>query len=295
MEQQSEVFQQDLSKEERPGAVFILKLLFRDPPALPGKERMCSVMRERLGDVDCFWHDEKGAGFAVKKYLAHFKDGDLPPQLMVTGCQPFSGEEFDGFQRSQMWDCADDRDRILDECRYQVIATDMLAATLPAGDRAELDMDFLEALVELYPACEAVHLFNSGKLFPAEKVRNHRIPRGDRFIYFAVNARFFNIQGGDDMLVDTVGMSTLFLPDVQYHFHDMDPNWVVNHAYNIASYLFANDNPIKDGDTVDGVENGRLSGAVQWGCRYEQSLIQPTREVIDIHMGPYAAGNRNDA
>ena len=38
------------------------------------------------------------------------------------------------------------------------------------------------------------------------------------------------------MLIDTVGMSTLFLPDLQYHFHNMDPNWVVNHAYNVASY-----------------------------------------------------------
>ena len=38
------------------------------------------------------------------------------------------------------------------------------------------------------------------------------------------------------MLIDTVGMSTLFLPDVQYHFHGMDPNWVVNHAYNLTSY-----------------------------------------------------------
>ena len=28
------------------------------------------------------------------------------------------------------------------------------------------------------------------------------------------------------MLIDTVGMSTLFLPDLQYHFHGMDPNWV---------------------------------------------------------------------
>ena len=50
-----------------------------------------------------------------------------------------------------------------------------------------------------------------------------------RFIRFGVNVRFFNIQGTEDMLIDTVGMSTLFLPDVQYHFHGMDPNWVVNH------------------------------------------------------------------
>ena len=52
------------------------------------------------------------------------------------------------------------------------------------------------------------------------------------------------------MLIDTVGMSTLFLPDLQYHFHDLDPNAVVTHAYNLASYILQNDNPIEDGETV---------------------------------------------
>ena len=49
------------------------------------------------------------------------------------------------------------------------------------------------------------------------------------------------------MLVDTVGMSTLFLPDLQYHFHSMDPNWVVNHAYNVASYILATTTPLRMG------------------------------------------------
>ncbi|WP_235900832.1 DUF4261 domain-containing protein [Inconstantimicrobium porci] len=35
-------------------------------------------------------------------------------------------------------------------------------------------------------------------------------------------------------------MSTLYLPDVQYHFHGVDPNWVVNHAYNLLSYIYDN-------------------------------------------------------
>ena len=87
----------------------------------------------------------------------------------------------------------------------------------------------------------------------------HQIEGPDRFIRFGVNVRFFTIQGTEDMLIDTVGMSTLFLPDLQYHFHDMDPNWVVNHAYNVASYILANDNPIEDGETVDGVEDGQMS------------------------------------
>ena len=68
---------------------------------------------------------------------------------------------------------------------------------------------------------------------------------------------------------------------------------MVNHAYNVASYILANDNPIEDGETVDGVEDGQMSRDVQWKCRYEDALIQPPRAVLDINMGEYAAGNRD--
>ena len=44
------------------------------------------------------------------------------------------------------------------------------------------------------------------------------------------------------MLVDTLGMSLLFLPDIQYHFHGLDPNLMVNHAYNTALCLLISDN-----------------------------------------------------
>lgn len=114
-----------------------------------------------------------------------------------------------------------------------------------------------------------------------------------RFIHYTVNVRFFNIQGTDDMIVDSLGMSTLFLPDLQYHFHGMAPNEVVNHAYNVLSYIYDNNNPIKNGDHIDGLVDGNVSQNVQWNVQYENSLIQPIREVIDINMQQeYAAGNR---
>lgn len=95
------------------------------------------------------------------------------------------------------------------------------------------------------------------------------------------------------MLVDTLGMSTLFLPDLQYHFHDLDQNEVVRHANNLASYILQNDNPIKDGDTVDGLENGRITHKVKWECHYKNALVQPPRAVLDFHTGPFASGGRS--
>ena len=72
----------------------------------------------------------------------------------------------------------------------------------------------------------------------------------------------------------------------------MDPNWVVNHAYNMASYILSNDCPIKDGDTIDGIAEGQLAQDIQWKCHFEDSLIGPTRPVLDVCMGEYAAGKR---
>jgi len=67
---------------------------------------------------------------------------------------------------------------------------------------------------------------------------------------------------------------------------------VVNHAYNILSYMHDAANPIKSNDHIDGLENGKMSMNVQWNVRYEDSLIQPIREVLDINTGEFAAGTR---
>lgn len=94
-----------------------------------------------------------------------------------------------------MWDCMSDRDRILSECKYQIFANDMLGGGLPARKRANMLMDYLEALVELYPQCEAVYNLNSGKLILADDIRKNEIPGVDRFIRYAVNVRFLMFRG----------------------------------------------------------------------------------------------------
>ncbi|MDD6771400.1 DUF4261 domain-containing protein [Inconstantimicrobium porci] len=288
------VLQQDLSeKDKNPGSVFVMYLLMKDYCAMPDKGMMTEIMEKHLGEVDCFSHDKGVAGFAPKKYKVEFKEGSMPPELMVMDCIKADKLKLDDIARSQMWDC-ENSEEILEECKYYVVATDMMADLMENyKDRADMLMDYMEALMEMYPQCEAVLFESSKKMFTRDAIINHQIPRKDRFIYFTVNVRFFNIEGTDDMLVDSLGMSTLYLPDVQYHFHGVDPNWVVNHAYNLLSYIYDNNSPIKSGETIDGVEEGRISQDLQWKCQYEEALIQPAREVLDINMGEYAAGRRD--
>ena len=288
------VLKQDLNqKGDHPGMVFMIHLLMEDKCDIPEKEFMTGIMQKHLGEVNCFLHSDEMAGFLPMKYSVHFEkdNADVPPQLMIMKCIDINQPLLDDVAQSQLWDCQDS-EQILNTCKYQVIATDMLAAGLDYKERAEMLVDYVEALVEMFPTCKAVLFENSKKMYTRDAILNCSIPKESKFIYYAVNARFFNIEGSEDMLVDTLGMSTLFLPDLQYHFHGMNPNSVVNHAYNMLSYIFDNDNPIKSGDNIDGIKDGKMSQEIQWKVQYEDALIQPVRPVIDINMGEFASGSR---
>lgn len=311
--EEDKTIQQDLNKDDptaRPGGVFMVHLLMKEKCEAPDKKQLLSIMEKHLGEIECISFDEQFVGMAAKRYSAKFKDGvAVPPQLMVMPCAEFDENIIDDFRRSQFWRHKDDYRQILSRCPYSVMATDMLAGGLSAKERAEFDMDFVEALVDLYPECEAVYFLNSGTLFLAEEIRHHDIPKKNRFIYFAMNVRLFNIQGSESKIVDTLGLSLLRLPDLQYHFQvqpsgegtmEMDVNWVVDHAYNTAAYLLEYDNAaddgeffIKDGETIGGIRDGEIVWDIFWKCHYEDAMIQPMRLVLDICMNEYAAGNRN--
>ena len=93
--------------------------------------------------------DQQSASVMIRKWpalphrsiLQSSRTEKCPVQLMVMKCDKFKGKGFDAFLMSQMWDCQEDRERIFRECKYQVVATDMLAAALPALERANLDAD----------------------------------------------------------------------------------------------------------------------------------------------------------
>ena len=290
-----ETYKQDLTQKEDKGTIFMMQLLMEDACQMPRQSDIERVLKKHLGDdMELCSYSDKVAGIAVTKYKAEYEEGNVAPMLSIFKCMEFDGKRIDSITRSQMWDCPE-HDEILDSCRYHVLASDMLGAVMQYKERADMLMDYLEALVELFPACKAVYFVNSGKMFTAEAIRSHNIPHDDRFIYFAVNVRFFSIQDSPAMIVDTVGMEALDMPDLQYHFHGMDPNFVVNHAYNVLSYMYENDNPIENNNTIDGIADGEMSDKVLWKCCYEESLIQPVRAVIDINMGELASGVRSTA
>ena len=282
---------QQLDEKGKFQPLFLMQLLFETKPEKPAVKVIWEALKKKFGEVDIVSSDEMLSSFAVKKYTAIFKEGGLPPQVFMIDPQKFNAGEIGKIERSQLWNVENGED-ILNQCQYSITISDMMASVLEYKQRCELLMDWLEVAVELFPECKAVWIKPSGKLLTANQVLEHNVQRNDRFVYFGVNVRLFNIQGTNDKIVDTIGLYAIGLPDIQYHFHGIEPDAVVHHAFNIALYIFSNNAPIENEDTIDGIVDGKQSMDVQWRCHFELSLIQPEREVIDICPSKYASGER---
>ena len=273
------VLKQDLSQKESAGSGhFGVSLLFKENTTFPDRDTLLNILKKHLGDVTLMRTSETMAAFSADKYKVTIEGHELTPQLVLMKCTEIDKPLLDDIAATQLWDC-EEAETILEECHYP--------------EHAKMLTEYTEALMELFPACEAALFENSKKMHAREDIVNCDLPQDFRFIHYAVNVRFFRLEGSDDFIVDSLGMSMLDLPDVQYHFHGMSIDHVVNHAYALLSYMFDNGSVIKPGDTFDGIdEDGEITSEVHWQLNYEESLIQPAREVLDVNTGVYAAGDR---
>lgn len=283
-------YSQDLSEKEKESVMYFMWLLFENEPTRPAVKDIHNSLIEKFGEVDVVSDSNELSSFAIKKYISEFKDAKIPTQLVMGDVTCFEQDTISDFERAQLWDIPNSNE-LLSGCTHNIFISDMMD-TLNFEERTEMLMDWLEVAVDLFPDCVAVWIPSAGKLISAQIIRNNNFSRESRFIHYGVNARFFNIQGGNDMMVDTRGMFAMGLPDIQCHYHSLDPNDVVGYIYNIASYIYSSGNVIENGDAIDGLKDGRIDMNVQWKCSYENSLVQPVRPVIDICPGQYAAGTR---
>jgi len=180
------------------------------------------------------------------------------------------------FRQSWSWRTAKD---LVQTCSHIVRISDEYNGKVNYADRVLVMRNAVRALVEC-TACNAIHFQMTQQFIkPESYMASFNEPAPDRLFGF-INVRFFKIHDSDDMLMDTIGLNSMGLEDLQCSFKKYNPKDISNVLYNTAYYLFDNGNIIIDGDTVQGVKR-----TDKWPCRRGRSLVVPKRTVIDIASG----------
>ena len=225
--------------------------------------------------------------FCHTKHQVEYKDGTVPAQTAILATEKRPDATAYENRVQQSWSCEDAEERIA-SCTSSRLVTEMMSRLLEPFERIRLFHGVLQAFAEIAK--------------PHAIVFNHsqQIVSGDEYLEScsadpiqrlgSLNVRFYNISNSesDDMIMDLRGLDEIGLHDLQCHFRDLDPNEVSQVLFNTGLYIFENGPVIESGQTVAGTTPDS-----KWQCQFENSLLEPQRELLDLNPGaPYAAGER---
>jgi Domain of unknown function (DUF4261) len=207
-----------------------------------------------------------------------YADGQQAPMITSVMAAPNAKDTLD-CDLSQSWNFPDAEGTLNRVTECQLVAQ-VVGVFHPYQDRVRaLHVDVCAAIEGLKPI--AIWCPSSQQLVKPEEAVKHQLA-------LIVNVRLFRIEHSPgEMIMDTLGLHTLGLPDLQCHFFDLVANDMARVLYNTATYLFEEGDVIEDGNTITGIE-----GSDYWRCRHELAIVAPERIVLDIDVGPGAAGQR---
>jgi hypothetical protein len=266
----------------KPGLLFV-ELMFEDAPIFQIK-KILSALKNVVGDIDIMTSSKDMTAFILKEHPVKYKDAEIPSQCILFST--LNKIEYEKLIPSLL----QTRDRenmneIVKKCRYKIAFSDFMPNRNDEHTRLSLFNNALKVIINNLN-CKVLHFLNSQILIRPDDFID-RVSQGNH-LAGALNVRLFNIQNSEDMLMDTLGLHTFGLPDIQCHFKELDPNEIARVIYNAGYYIFDKGDIIDDGNTIQGVKEND-----KWECQHEESLVEPNRIVLDINPGSlYAAGGR---
>jgi hypothetical protein len=266
----------------------ITELHFRRTPACDYAVVKARAQEILESDLDSPDPREADKAFLIvhKGHPVKYTDAEVPAQTAILAAdQP---PQLEAYRQDiqQSWRCRR-AEELLRGCKETRVVTEMMARLLPPQDRVALFHGVLRAMIEVTSPDALVFKHSQQVIEPAD----YLAACGEDPIFRpgSLNVRFFNISNSDgDMVMDTRGLAEIGLHDLQCHFRNLDPTEVARVLFNAAVYIFEKGPVIESGQTVAGIEPNS-----KWRCQFENALLGPKREVMDLNPGkPYAAGNR---
>lgn len=212
--------------------------------------------------------------------FTHDYDGGVTASIKTALIDIDDATEPDTRDLSQTWDFPD-AEEVLGAATSRLLVSELFGLTQSPANRMAAFSSVLRAAIELLRPT-AVWAPHSQQLVRPEVILENELAA-------FVNVRMYNIEGTEEsMLMDTLGLHVLRLPDLQCHFKGLDASSVANVLYNSAAYVLAEGDVIEDGNTISGIDDND-----QWRCQHEMAILPPERVVLDINTGRrHAAGER---
>jgi hypothetical protein len=267
---------------ENPSELLMVKLFFENKPVFNDK-LIEEELKKRFDKIELPNYSEKNENsrhYFFKDYEVKFEEGNIPAQATIFVPEEnkidFS-ELHNSFGQSWNWAKAEET---VKKCSYEILLTDLMSRNLDYKQRIEYFQKFTASIVSaMIP--NAVWIRNSEVILEPTDFIEKSSQNNYQNVNTFMNVRLFNIQESEnEIIMDTLGLNSLGLPDFEFRFKNYDAQKIAGLLFNYGHYIFENGVVIEHGNTIEGIEENQ-----KWKCYFNHSQLEPKRIVIEINNG----------
>jgi hypothetical protein len=267
-----------------PVSSYAVDLLYEELP-LFSRDEVLAKLRDRCGAASAMDPSSGGGlNFFFPDLRVPFKEGTAPVQIALTVHPgPLPPEQAQASLK-QTWDWAEAKDAL---ARHQahVAVSDLLGHGLPYKSRLGFFQNVLCGILELMKPV-AIRWRASQKLVNPPALLKALDPGETRDpIKGAVNVRRTLVKSAGGVVMDTLGLGALGLPDFEISLGERMPPLFDAMLRSLARYEYDLGDVIAEGRTVKG-------GGEAFRCERGTSSVEPTRDVFVLKLGKPAGPNR---
>ena len=267
---------------ENPTELLMVKLFFESEPIF-NDEKIEQELKNRFKNIEFPENSDKPVNsrhYFFNDYQVKFAEGSIPAQatIFIPDENKIDYSELTtSFRQSWNWPQAEET---VKKCSYEILITDLMSRNLDYKERIEYFQKFASSIISaMNPS--AVWVRNSEMILKPtdflEKSRQNNYQNVNVFM----NVRLFTIQGTKgEMIMDTLGLNSLGLPDFEFRFANYDAQQIAGLLFNYGHYIFENGVVIEHGNTIEGIDENQ-----KWKCYFNHSQLEPKRVVVEINNG----------
>lgn len=255
-----------------PVTSYAVDLLYGERPLFT-RDEVLAKLRDRCGAASAMDPSPGGGlNFFFPDLRVPFKEGTAPVQIaMAVQPGPMAVDQAQAALK-QTWDWGEAKDAV---ARHQshVVVSDLLAAALPYKSRLGFFQNVLCGILEILTPLGICWRASQKIVSPAALVKALDPGESRDAIKGAVNVRRTLVKSAGGVVMDTLGLGALGLPDFEVSLGERLPPPFEAMLRSLARYEYDLGDVIADGRTVKG-------GAESFRCERGASSAEPGREVF---------------
>ncbi len=168
----------------------------------------------------------------------------------------------------------------IQNCAYEVLLTEKQIGTLAYKERTEVFIDFVIASIEVLRP-DVIYSKNAEKLLEPRDVLGCRSVSDPDILHPFTNIRMFKVADSEqgEILMDTIGLDSLGLPDLEIIFHNQNPAKIAELLLRYCYFIYDIGDVVQHGEYLEGLNPGE-----RWKCERRKAMLDPERVVLHVSV-----------